>query len=371
MKTRPVHALAAVLLQPALMANCTLAEWDVLIRCARKADLLARLAVLLREEGLWETVPEGPRRHLRSGELLCERQQAELNYEVQDLSAALQGVGEPVVMLKGAAYILAGLRAARGRMISDVDILVPRRVLHEAEAALMMAGWMSAAKSAYDQRYYRQWMHELPPMWHIRRGTVLDVHHAIMPTTARLHPSSERLLADARPLHPGGNLHVLAPVDMVLHSATHLMHEGEFEMGLRGLVDLHALLVEFGVALGFWDRLVCRAVELQLARPLFYALRQLRRQLGYLAPPEVVQALVLVPGARPGPLVLCWMDAMFGRVLSPQDAQDASGSVTGLSLAQYFMYVRGHWLRMPPGLLAWHLLRKALVRAKSDEASTN
>jgi Uncharacterised nucleotidyltransferase len=342
----------------------------VLIRSARKADLLARLAALLRAQGLWTSVPEGPRRHLRSGELLCERQQAELSYELRELSTALQGLGEPVVVLKGAAYIQAGLQAARGRMISDVDILVPRRVLHEAEAALMLAGWMSAAKSAYDQRYYRQWMHELPPMRHIRRGTVLDVHHAIMPTTARLQPSSERLLAQARPLQPGGCLHVLAPEDMVLHSATHLMHEGEFEMGLRGLVDLQALLAEFGVVSGFWGRLVSRAVEMQLARPLFYAFRQLHRQLGYQVPQEAVQALALVPGARPGPLALRWMDAMFDRVLSPQ-VGGGRMAASGLGLAQYFMYVRGHWLRMPPGLLVWHLLRKALVRSGADEGSAN
>lgn len=38
---------------------------------------------------------------------------------------------------------------------------------------------------------------------------------------------------------------VLGHADIVLHSAAHLFHEGEWGSGLRDLVDLHALLGEF------------------------------------------------------------------------------------------------------------------------------
>jgi len=58
---------------------------------------------------------------------------------------------------------------------------------------LMLEGWVSGHRSAYDQRYYRKWMHEIPPMTHIRRQTVLDLHHNILPETARL-----RTRADSR-----------------------------------------------------------------------------------------------------------------------------------------------------------------------------
>ena len=76
----------------------------------------------------------------------------------------LATVDVDLVLLKGAAYLMAGLPAARGRVFSDVDILVPVARLAEVENALMLHGWSTTHHNAYDQRYYRQWMHELPPL---------------------------------------------------------------------------------------------------------------------------------------------------------------------------------------------------------------
>ena len=79
---------------------------------------------------------------------------------------------------------LAGRPAASGRVFADVDILIAQPLLGEAESLLTLQGWMSDKLDAYDQRYYRQWMHELPPLQHMRRSSVIDVHHAILPETA-------------------------------------------------------------------------------------------------------------------------------------------------------------------------------------------
>ena len=95
---------------------------------------------------------------------------------------------------------------------------------------------MTTHHDAYDQRYYRQWMHELPPLRHMTRQTVLDVHHTILPLTAHLKPDPAKLWEAAVGIEGQVNFCVLAPVDMVLHSATHLFHDGELEHGLRDLV---------------------------------------------------------------------------------------------------------------------------------------
>src|SRR5205085_11661497 len=131
---------------------------------------------------------------------------------------ALCPLGIPLILLKGAAYVAAGLPAGRGRLFSDIDVLVPKPLLPEVESALMLAGWASHNHDAYDQRYYREWMHELPPMEHLRRGNAIDVHHAILPETARAHPDSGKLRAAARPVTGRPGVAVLAPADMVLHS---------------------------------------------------------------------------------------------------------------------------------------------------------
>ena len=46
--------------------------------------------------------------------------------------------------------------------------------------ALMLAGYVTTHLDPYDQRYYRRWRHELPPMQHVKRLTVLDVHHNLV-----------------------------------------------------------------------------------------------------------------------------------------------------------------------------------------------
>lgn len=350
--------LRRALQRPQEMAGFSGQQWGHVIRLARAGDLSARLGFLAQRDGVWDQIPEAPRKYLESALRVADRQQRELGYEIQEIELALRSLNIPVVLLKGAAYVAADLDAAQGRVVSDVDVLVPKAALPEVEAALMLGGWASSARSDYDERYYRTWMHELPPMQHIQRGTVLDVHHAIMPVSARIHPSSALLLSEARPLQVGSCLHVLAPIDMVLHSATHLMHEGSFEQGMRGLIDLDALLREHGSAPDFWSHLVARASALQLIRPLFYALRHVGMMLGTVVPKDVLAELDQTPGARPGAWRLKWMDAMFTRVLCPPHPLVAD---RWTPLARGFLYLRGHWLRMPPGLLTLHLLRKLWV----------
>jgi hypothetical protein len=192
-------------------------------------------------------------------------------------------------------------------------------------------------------------------MEHIRRRTVIDVHHAILPETAGARPDPDSLRACAVAAGDEPGLSVLAPADMVLHSAVHLFSDGEFHHGLRDLLDIHRLLVHFGATPGFWDALAPRARALQLERPLFYALRYSARLLGTPVPAPVFAAAA---AGRPNRLLLALMDQLFGRALLPAhpSCADAMSGVAGVLL-----YIRGNWLRMPPLLLARHLLRKAVL----------
>ncbi|WP_137917960.1 nucleotidyltransferase family protein [Hydrogenophaga sp. 2FB] len=357
-----IDTLVAALKQPASLAALGPGAWDVLIRQARQADLLARIGRVAQAEGHWDGLPLAPRRHLASAMGLAARQQTELHYEVVEIARALEPIELPVVLLKGAAYTMAGLDASRGRMVSDVDILVPRQRLAEVESVLMMGGWVSMNRDAYDQRYYRTWMHELPPLKHMKRGTVLDVHHAIMPLTARLKPDSNLLLHSARPLESDPRVQVLCPADMVLHSAAHLFHEGDLELGLRGLVDLDALLREFGSDPAFWPELLVRARDLQLDWPLHQALRYVGTLLNSPVPSHVTEALYASPGVSIAPWRQRTLDALFLRALRPAHA---SASDAWTPAARFLLYLRGHWLRMPPTMLLWHLLRKLVKSTHS------
>ncbi len=355
-----VSLLVRVLRRPSACAGLSMPQWDLLVRQARRAELLAHLHAVFEVECLLDAVPPAVLRHLESARTYARAQQRVVRWEAHCLRRALRSLGLPVVLLKGAAYVLAGLPNARGRLFSDIDILVPKARLAEVERALLQHGWMSTHLNAYDQRYYRTWMHELPPLRHLRRRTVLDVHHNILPETARLHPDPARLLAAATTVDPQGEIQVLAAEDMVLHSATHLFHDGELERGLRDLVDLDAMLRHFADGETFWERLLARAQVLQLQRPLYYALRHVARMLETPVPATVMAASAM--GRPPRPLSQL-MDALFARAL---EVDHDSCRAPGSGMARAALYVRAHYLRMPLHLLLPRLLRKAL-RGKGEE----
>jgi hypothetical protein len=341
--------------RPERMAAFSLADWDLLLRQAASANLTASILGLLDERALLERIPAQAREQLEWARTLARRHGQAVQWEVRQIQRALAALDLPLILLKGAAYAIAGLPPARGRLFSDIDILVPKPRLGEVEAALMMHGWAATHHDEYDQRYYRDWMHELPPMQHVKRQSLIDVHHAILPETSAARPDPAKLRACARPVDGRPGLQVLAPADLVLHSAVHLFYDGELEHGLRDLLDIHRLLGEFGATPGFWDQLPERARELELARPLFYALRYGGRLLHTAIP---AAASAAADAGRPNRLLLALMDSLFGRALLPPHASCADRYTPA---ARGLLYIRANWLRMPPLMLARHLLHKAFL----------
>ena len=319
--------------------------------------MLARLAWIAEQYG--QNVAGRPGEYLEGARVVSVRQAQAVHFEVERIHAAFEGTGIPMILLKGAAYEMAGLPCAVGRSFSDIDLLVPKEHLETAEKLLRFHGWVGGHHTPYDERYYRKWMHEIPPLMHIKRLTVIDLHHAILPLTARIKSDPKPLFENARALPGFENLFVLAPADMLLHSATHLFTEGEFSHGLRDLADLDSLFRHFSAEPGFWKELERRAEVLNLGRPLFYALRYCLAVFGTPIP-NVASGLQ----GRP-PVWISLMDGLFGRALTPDHASCADG---WSGLARGLLYVRGHWLRMPLHLLVPHLFHKAFLAEREELA---
>ena len=359
----PGDLISKALRDPRSVLTLKPADLDLLVRQARQTMLLARLGIVLNEHGYLAQLPAAARAHFEAAQVVTDKQDCAIRWELNRIQAALQHALPEVILLKGAAYVMAGLPAARGRFFSDVDILLPKEKLGTAEAALMLNGWISTHHNAYDQRYYRTWMHELPPMLHLTRQTLLDVHHAILPETARLHPDPQKLIAAAVPIVGCNGLKILAPADMLLHSATHLFHEGEFDNALRDLSDLDALLRFFSQQqTDFWETLVARATALDLTRPLYYALRYTARILHTPVPSGILQATLL---KAPGWFLTRVMDMLFSRAFQPRHAS-CDDWLTRPAL--WLLFVRSHWLKMPFLLLVRHLFHKALIAPKDSKS---
>jgi len=354
--------LPKLLRRPEGFACLTPDRWDLVIRQARQAGILARLCIQLDDLRILKRVPEKPRGHLEAARTLAQKHARDVRWEVACLCRTLEHCDVPLTLLKGAAYLLADLPPARGRLFADLDILVPRSRIDEVEQILGAADWVSAVTDFYDQRYYRRWTHQIPPLRHIRRRSVLDVHHTIVPPTARAPVDAATLATESLPLSHGGRLHILQPADMVLHSAVHLFNDGEFDHGLRDLLDLFDLLSHFGSRPAFWETLALRAEALSLTRPLYLSLRYLDRILGMPQPCELREALLRW---QPPAAAQAALDALFDRALLPDHAS-CDDYLTGT--ARWLLYVRAHYLRMPLHLLLPHLARKGFRRtAAADE----
>jgi hypothetical protein len=310
-------------------------EWDGIITVARAEALLATLAHRLDDA---ELPPPVARlfADMRAAAAVATTQSL---WEAEMARRALAPHGIEFILLKGTAYAAAGLECSKGRQIGDLDILVPWHDLARTENALLVAGWEWVKQDAYDDAYYRQHMHELPPLIHKARDRMIDVHHTILPRTHRVTPDALALVGDA--VRTEGGYAVLCPTDMACHCAAHLIADGDLQGGLRNLWDFHALTGEFAAAdPGFWGKLDERAEMHGLERAVHRAARLARNLYGTRLPSGWN---IHHPG-----------DERYQRRLL---ARDDWGRPTDPLLHQAF-YIRSHWLRMPPLMLARHLWTK-------------
>ena len=315
-------ALVRALREPGTVAKLDAAGWTALIAAARAERLIGTLAFRIDEA----MTPAAVRPILADARVDADREARQALWEADRAAEAL---GAPVLLLKGTAYVAAGLAAGEGRFIGDLDILVPRQMMNEVENRLNAAGWEWVKQDAYDDAYYRQWMHELPPMIHRERDRMIDVHHTILPLTARQRPDAGAMLADAVSITE--RLSVLSPEDMVCHSVAHLLADGDLAGGLRNLWDIHCLLDRVDA-----ERLADRAKRHGIGKHVAQAQR-------------LAAALY---GGQGAPLTL-WDRVIVWRLL----ARDGWGRETR-KLLRFGFYVRSHWLRMPLTMLSRHLFIK-------------
>ena len=361
----PGMAWLAAIRQPQAALAWSLGEWERVIRLSRRLRLLGRLAEAVEAAGLMQQIPAPAARHLGAEMRFSRWRTNALRWTLERITAPLRDAHYPLVLLKGAAYIGQGLPIASGRLSSDLDILVPQANLADAQARLVGTGWVEQELDEHDQRYYREWSHEVPPMRHPVLEMELDLHHNILPPVAHTRVDAELLLQRLQDsgLPPWKVLH---PQDQVLHSACHLFHDSEARDRLRDLVDLDGLLRHFGHQDGFWQGLPARAAELGLSEPLALAC-QFAEQ--WLQTPIPAQAREQIRNAGPSRLKRAWLHPLMKHLLTPTEPDFEHG--WRQDLAAQALLVRYHYRRMPLRILVPHLWHKTRARrlAAAEQAA--
>jgi len=310
-------------------------DWDGVIGVARAEAMLATLACHLEAADL----PPHVASLFADQRAAAKVATAQALWEAEMARRSLDPAGVEFVLLKGTAYAAAQLPCAAGRQIGDLDILVPWHDIGRAENLALLDGWEWVKQDAYDDAYYRDHMHELPPLIHKSRDRMIDVHHTILPRTHRVTPDALALVGDA--IQTPDGFRILNPADMVCHCAAHLIADGDLQGGLRNLWDFHCLTRDFSAAdPGFWSALDRRVAMHGLGAAVHRAARLAR---------DIYGAHLPDGWDRHDPT-----DIWFRRRLL---ARDDWGRATHFLLQQGF-YIRSHWLRMPPVMLARHLWTK-------------
>lgn len=344
-------------------------EWDLLLRAARSARLLGTLATRLGvtvqgvcaieanqtdAPGMLENLPQVVQRQLQGALIEARFRRHKLLHVLDAVSDPILGATTVCLALKGAAYVLQESAWAAGRLPADVDLMVPREALDDVEQALLAAGWEFEKQDDYDQRYYREWSHELPPMRCAGMALELDLHHAILPPLGRARPDPRSVIDSSQPV-AGCAYRVPSLQDQVLHSAAHLFQDSDGSNRLRDLFDFNGLLTDcLGPAstAGRVDGLVHRARELQLAPALALAAAFAAAWCANGAAAAVLSGCAAT-GVRPGRTVC----SLLSRVLGPPDP--VRPPPLGRALATRALELRALTLRFPPKLLLFHASAKA------------
>jgi len=336
--------------EPNSLKELSLSQWQKILLVLRHHHLLARYADRLAQFGLYETLPEYCQHHFNNARIIADNQSLQVFFEARELC---KNIGQDVnylIFLKGAGYTLSGHPVGKSRIYNDIDVLVDKQSIKKIEQKLFFLGWVGEVGSDYDDRYYRKWSHEIPPLRHSQRGTIIDIHHNIVPPISGRAPDVTSL-TNQMVKSPDG-YSVLSPSAMTLHSAVHLFFNEDMTKGYRDLIDLHILMSEC-LETNYWTDLLQLAKETKFERELYLACRYTNLILGTQIPD------LITSGIKPISLIkLRILDFMFFPILAPVHPYSKPRFY---SLAEFMVLMRGHYLKMPLHVLTYHLLAKSFI----------
>lgn len=353
--------LIDVFKKPQTISQLSDLDWDTLTGQAKASGLLGRLYYLFSKYSLLNQIPSYVIWHYQAAYQITERLKKNALREIDDLSKTLQSQGIETIFLKGAAYQVSQAQCHYGRYMSDIDLLVQKEELPKVQRLLLQHGWLAAPMDDYDQKYYREWMHEIPPLYHIERETTLDVHHNILPLTNENAPKASDLTTRSVTHSWCGEVNVLCTLDTVIHSAVHLFTDSEFHHALRDLSDLDWLITEYSQSNpNFVMELVTRANDLGLSRYIWLALTFTKKVFNTNISEQAISQLNDKPTSTLRKNTLLFS---YEQIFLPNHK---SCRTWKMGLASEILFWRSHLIKMPLRILIPHLCKKSYKRIKES-----
>lgn len=339
--------IASLIVHPQPVQSFTLEQWNQLVLILRKEKMLARFYAILERGQLLEEIPPEALRHFVNANIVSKKQAALAKKEASELFKALSDKADYIVFLKGAAYSVTDNPASLGRVYSDIDVLVPKHDLDNIEQYLCVVGWKRHEIDDYDEMYYRKWAHEIPPMQHSSRGTVLDIHHNLVPVISGKSINIQAFVKDYGTAH--NNITVLCEPAMFFHSAIHLFFNEDMSSAFRDMTDLY--LVSSAQSEQFFHDVMAITEKYGFRKECILAFHLLSIHFNI----KLVECVKISISEELKHISLFELK-LLKRLTLPKHPLLVDGE---LLFDQWLGEIRGHWMKMPLFILTYHITIKS------------
>jgi hypothetical protein len=271
-------------------------------------------------------------------------------FEAFELQRELSGKKQYLIFLKDAGYTLSVAQVGDARVYNDIDILADKESIDVIEKRLCLLGWLSEELTEHDEKDYRKWAHEIHPLMHGKRGTIVDVHHNIVPIISGQQVDADKFAKNSVTTKEG--FQILSFAAMNLDSLIHLIFNEEVKKGYRDLIDIHTLITTNNNK-EFWLSLMTLANETDFELELFlacrYAKKILRTEIPDFAQDKINQFC---------PWNIAFLDFIYEKALKPNHPVCRPKF---FAIAEFTVLIRGHFQKMPLHIHVYHLLCKGSI----------
>ena len=231
-------------------------------------------------------LPPAIARELREAHSLIALRNALIFHHATEVVAALAGMGIPTLFLKG-LHLARSVYAELGlRSMADIDLMVPRSQLEQAERVLLDLGY--GMRPRLDVAAQAARLHHLARLEKPNAVTV-ELHHAIEVPTSPFPIDREALWQNIQPIALNGTTaYGLADAHLLIHLCLHLAyHHGFRRSPLKALIDVTTLLEQRGDAFP-WDEVVASSRAWGTDAFVYTTLRLASHILGASVPRDVL-----------------------------------------------------------------------------------
>ncbi|WP_158971610.1 nucleotidyltransferase family protein [Paraglaciecola sp. L3A3] len=342
--------VCSVYIKPEVALAFTPKQWQQLVLILRHQQLLACYSAVFKQAGIFQKIPQQAQRHFLNADVLVANHKKQVMFEAAELQREIGDKQQYLIFLKGAGYTLSKTRVGDTRVYNDIDILSDKSSIDEIEKKLCLFGWLSEELTEHDEKYYRKWAHEIPPLRHGKRGTIIDIHHNIVPIISGRQLDANQFATHSVTTEDG--FQILSFAAMTLHSLIHLFFNEDVKKGYRDIIDIHTLMTYHSEG-DYWQELLSLSKETGFELELFLACRYVQQILKTRIPEEITEQV-----AKNIPWNIGYLDFVYKKVLLPSHP---SCRPKFFALAEFLVLLRGHFQKMPLHILIFHLTTKSLV----------